>query len=255
MRCLFETEKFKIDYKESEADASSSWESHCHTQFEMIGVIEGHVHIMLEGKRYRVSAGQVTVIPPLCYHSTRANKTGKYRRVTALFDASAIPEEIIVYFADNTRVSTCFSAHIEKIKNICQSADPTYRALAEALMVQIIYEDMAAKQSGESIEADELLQKAISYIDRHLCDRILLDDLARVVSRSKSSFCHLFEEKMKISPKQYILQKKLAFANKLIQEGTPPTVAAIRIGYDNYSNFYRVYRKHYGISPSKIGRV
>ena len=60
---------------------------------------------------------------------------------------------------------------------------------------------------------------------------------------------HLFEERMKISPKQYILQKKLALANKLIEDGVPPTLAAVRIGYDNYSNFYRMYRKRYGNCP------
>ncbi|MBR2432538.1 MAG: helix-turn-helix domain-containing protein, partial [Clostridia bacterium] len=72
---------------------------------------------------------------------------------------------------------------------------------------------------------------------------ILLDDIAKYTSRSKSSFCHLFESKMNISPKQYILQKKLALASKLIDEGVPHTVAAMQVGYENYSNFYRLYRK------------
>ena len=56
---------------------------------------------------------------------------------------------------------------------------------------------------------------------------------------------------MNISPKQYILRKKLATARKLIAEGTPPTVAAMQVGYENYSNFYRQYTKHYGTAPTK----
>ena len=75
-------------------------------------------------------------------------------------------------------------------------------------------------------------------------EKILLDDLARHTARSKSSFCHLFEEKMKISPKQYILQKKLALAGKLIDEGVPRTAAAMQVGYENYSNFYRLCKKN-----------
>ena len=71
----------------------------------------------------------------------------------------------------------------------------------------------------------------------------MLDDLAAYTSRSKSSFCHLFEARMNITPKQYILQKKLALASKLIDEGVPRTAAAMRVGYDNYSNFYRLYHK------------
>ena len=49
---------------------------------------------------------------------------------------------------------------------------------------------------------------------------------------------------MNISPKQYILQKKLALANKLMDEGVPRTVVAMQVGYENYSNFYRLYRKN-----------
>ena len=43
----------------------------------------------------------------------------------------------------------------------------------------------------------------------------------------------------------HILQKKLALASKLIDEGVPRTVAAMQVGYENYSNFYRLYRKNF----------
>ena len=38
---------------------------------------------------------------------------------------------------------------------------------------------------------------------------------------------------MKVSPKQYILEKKLALAEKYIAEGVPATIAAASVGYDN----------------------
>jgi AraC-like DNA-binding protein len=49
---------------------------------------------------------------------------------------------------------------------------------------------------------------------------------------------------MGISPKQYVLQKRMALAAKLIREGVPPTKVALRVGYENYSNFYRIYQKY-----------
>lgn len=243
MKNTFKTGSFNIEYIKNEVDMPVSWENHCHSTFEMIGVLEGYVNIMIEGKKYRLNEGQITIIPPLCYHSVKANKTGKYRRVTALFDASAIPSEIRERFIDNTNVAVCFSSHLEALKNICKNPDRIYYSLAQALMIQIIYEDMMAKQKGVFTETDEFLQKAFEYIDLHLHQKILLDDLAQYTSRSKSSFCHLFEKKMNISPKQYILQKKLALASKLIEEGTPHAVAAIKVGYENYSSFYRLYRQ------------
>ena len=47
------------------------------------------------------------------------------------------------------------------------------------------------------------------------------------------------------------MQKKLALASKLIDEGMPRTVAAMQVGYENYSNFYRLSLKHYGAGASQ----
>ena len=120
-------------------------------------------------------------------------------------------------------------------------------------MTEIFYDAVQESHAPVKIGTDKVIQMAIQYVEQHLHEKILLESLAKQTSRSKSSFCHLFEEKMKISPKQYILQKKLALASKLIGEGTPPTVAAMQVGYDNYSNFYRIYVKHLGTSPTKKG--
>ncbi len=52
-------------------------------------------------------------------------------------------------------------------------------------------------------------------------------------------------------PKAVYPAKRLALASKLIGEGTPPTAAARQVSYENYSNFYRIYLKHFGTSPTK----
>ena len=119
-----------------------------------------------------------------------------------------------------------------------------YAPLLQSLMTETFYDALQMPQTLAQIDTDEFLQKAFEYIDLHLHEKILLDDIAKYTSRSKSSFCHLFEAKMNISPKQYILQKKLALANKLMDEGVPRTVVAMQVGYENYSNFYRLYRKN-----------
>ncbi len=244
------TNEFEFEYIESRIDHPILWESHCHAQYEMIAVADGDISVMLEGQTYRLQKNQVIMIPPLFYHSVTANEKGSYRRITALFGIDAIPRVLQDEFTNQGRNTVIDASRIEKIKEICQKADTSFYApLLQSLMTEIFYDAFQLPQAPTKIEADEFLQKAFQYIDQHLHEKILLDDLAKCTSRSKSSFCHLFEEKMNISPKQYVLQKKLALANKLITEGTPPTVAAILIGYENYSNFYRLYRKTFEKSP------
>jgi len=248
----FKTKEFDMEYIESEIDHPVLWESHCHARYELIAVADGDITVMLEGRKYRLQENQIIIIPPLFYHSVIANGEGSYRRITALFGVDAIPSALKDEFTNQGRNTVIDASRIEKIKEICQKADTVfYSPLLQSLMVEIFYDAVQIPQAPAKIETDEFLQKAFGYIDQHLHERISLDDLAKYTSRSKSSFCHLFEAKMNISPKQYILQKKLALASKLIGEGTPPTVAAARIGYEYYSNFYRIYLKHFGTSPTK----
>ena len=233
-------------YSESRIDDPILWESHCHTQFEMIAVVEGDVTVVLEGQNYRLQKNQIILIPPLSYHTVTANEKGSYRRITALFDPSAIPDVLQSAFAKRDFGIAIIRSHLtEQLCEACQKQDRTfYEPLIQSLMVQLFYEVLQKTQRSPQSTSDEFLQKALSYIDRHLHKKILLDDLARHTARSKSSFCHLFEKKMNISPKQYILQKKLALAQKMINEGTPHTIAAMQVGYENYSNFYRLYQKN-----------
>ncbi len=252
MICGLKTNDFEFEYIESEIDHSVLWESHCHAQYEMIAVAHGDITVMLEGQNYRLKENQIIIIPPLFYHSVMANGEGSYRRITVRFGGDAIPKALQDEFTKRGRDTTIDASRMKKIKEICQKEDPSFYApLLESLMIETFYDVLQMPQAPARIETDEFLQKAFEYIDRHLHEKILLDDLAQYTSRSKSSFCHLFEEKMNISPKQYIIQKKLALASKLIDEGVPHTVAALQVGYENYSNFYRLYRKNLVKSPTQ----
>ena len=249
----FQISKFRPEYMESSIEQPMLWERHCHAQFEMIAVVRGDITLVLEGTPYRLQKNHAIIIPPLLYHSVTANEKGSYRRVTALFGLDAIPTAIQSTFLQRDRDAMIVaSPTVERIGQACLEENKEFYApLIECLIVQILYEALQEKQQRSRIDADDFLHKTLQYIDRHLHEKILLDDLARHTARSKSSFCHLFEEKMNISPKQYILQKKLALAGKMIEEGVPHNVVARQLGYENYSNFYRIYLKHFGVNPTK----
>ncbi len=253
MYSRLETEHLRMEYTESQIETPELWESHCHSRYEMISVLEGDISVMLEGKSYRLTENRTVIIPPLSYHTVTSNVKGTYRRVTALFDGLAIPQILQARFLERDMGLTVFSSErIGALQRILlKSNDSFYLPLAEALLIEVLYEGVDAAREEETETVDPFLRDAIAYIDAHLCEKILLEDLAHHTARSKSSFCHLFQRKMGISPKQYILQKKMALAMKLIRDGTPPGAASLQVGYENYSNFYRLYSKLYGESPKK----
>ncbi len=252
VQTVFQSNGFRFDFKESPVKNNLLWESHCHGQFEMIGVVKGDITVNLEGKRYRLGEGQYALIPPLTYHTVTANQQGTYRRVTVLFGREAIPQVLRRPLSVREDLFIGRSDQLTQLTEICKEPNHTFYApLANSIMVQILYQSVREKKTDTSARIDDSLARMLEYIDDHLCEKICLDDIAAHAACSKSSVSHLFEDRMKITPKQYILQKRLALAEALLQEGVPASETALRVGYDNYSNFYRIYRKHFGTPPSK----
>ena len=98
---------------------------------------------------------------------------------------------------------------------------------------------------------DPVIAAAIAYIDEHFLEQVSIEDIAKHLNFSASSLAHRFKNIMNISIYNYILKKKLTYAYGLIRSGTPATIAAQRCGFGEYSGFYKLYKKYFGISPAQ----
>ena len=248
----FSTGGFLIRLKEENIQSDVLWENHCHAGYEMIAVLSGDIRITLESREFRLTEGDAIVIPPLCYHIISANKKSLYRRLTVDFDSEAIPSPLRSIISEkNPYPFHTGGGRLHKLAEICsKDSAEFYSPLAEAVLIELLYAAADSVGYEEECSDDPMISNALLYIENNLCESITLDGLALYLSCSKSLLCHRFKEKMKISPKQYILQKKLALATQMIRSGTPPTSVAIKLGYDNYGNFYRLYKKHCSHPPA-----
>ena len=250
MKAELYTEKFYIQYKDDIVGNSLLWEKHCHDQFEMIIVLDGCVNVTLEGRDFILKQNEMIVVPPLCYHAISANKNERYKRITILFDNDTIPNSLLSSFKDNTCIRVAESRVTEKLQTIFSEPDVCFYApLAEGLTLELLYQPQKELKK-DSYTTDSTLQEILLYIDGHIGNKITLEDIAAHASLSVSSVCHIFTDKMKISPRRYIIQKKMALATKLIRSGVPATLAAAQVGYEDYSGFYKIYKKQTGNAPS-----
>lgn len=109
------------------------------------------------------------------------------------------------------------------------------------------YNDCAAGRM--KAEAPVLLDKVMAYIEEHYVEHITIHDIAHKFYISESSISHQFRQKMGVSIYHYITQRRLISAKNLISKGTALEQVAVRVGFSDYSAFYRAFKQEYGISP------
>lgn len=246
----------EFQYYETRVGSAPLLENHCHTDFELIGVLEGDITLTLEGATYRCASGEVLMVPPLAYHSIATNLHATYRRVTVLFSPAAIPEPIRYELLTQSSSSPLFRQKelpfiLSALARTLSAGSPErYAPLNASLLVQLLYCCAQPGKPARPTQVDRTIQKLTRYIDAHLGEKLSLDEIAGALYLSESTVSHLFREKLHTSVKQYILQKKMALAANLIRDGVPAGEAAKAVGYDNYSNFYRMYKKAFGVSPA-----
>ena len=103
-----------------------------------------------------------------------------------------------------------------------------------------------------NISFNPKLIKVIDYINTHMEENIKIDDLADMMSLTVNHFSNIFKQAIGVSPKKYILQKKLEFAQSLLaQSYYNINEISHKLGFDNETYFSRLFKEKIGFSPSE----
>ncbi len=92
---------------------------------------------------------------------------------------------------------------------------------------------------------------AKAYIDEYYTQEIDLAELARTVNYSVDHFRCKFKSETGLTPKSYILKKRIEYAKASIaRTSLPITQIAESSGFGDYVFFSRVFKRETGVSPS-----
>ncbi len=87
-------------------------------------------------------------------------------------------------------------------------------------------------------------------VNANLFYNLKLDDYAKLCNRSLSSFKRDFFKLNDVAPAQWILNKRLAYALKLLcSTDKPVNDVSFESGFESSSHFSRVFKRRYGKSP------
>ena len=205
-----------------------------------------------------IDNGDLVLIRPLQYHFIQIDSPMDYERYDILFDekrhgvesAGLIPGSVeIISLADNAIARDIFRK-ADYYHEVCDAE--TFEKLLSHLLCELFYNlSLSCTSFAEDVPTvSPLLEKALTYINDHLCTLHDVSEIAENLFISESYLFRLFKAELHQTPKKYITDKRLLMAQKMLEEGERPAHVYEKCGFCDYTAFYRSYKAFFGHPPS-----
>ncbi len=233
--------------------------------------------INIEGKHYNLASGDVVIMNPNEIHCCNVDDNTTHERISICINKSVLknfPFESTDFFdffenrekglnnVIQSEIVTRFNidALMKEILFYSQNKSDKNQIMCTCKIVELIYQIGNVPSYGSAtdysdIEENPIVSETLKYISSHYTDDIDCSKIAEKLFISKYRLEHLFKESLGISLWEYIIIKRLMLVNELIQKKYSVEEASYSAGFHNYSNFYRLYKKHFNMSPLKYKKI
>ncbi len=247
--------------------------AHKHDYYEFYLFLEGDLDLDISGHARPLHPGDMVLVPPgVSHHALMHDSDAPYRRFVLwisrdyaarllrespdyvfLMQRAATSGRYFYHFheAEFSSIQARLLRLLEELHSNRYGRDAAVNLTLNDLILymnRIIYEREHPIVSGTG----DLMQDLTLYIDNHLTEDLTLDALAEHVCLSKYYISHYFKDNLGISIHQYITKKRLQGCSEAIAAGADITRTFDEYGFRDYSSFYRVFRKEYGVSPKEF---
>jgi len=152
--------------------------------------------------------------------------------------------------------STCSIITIMKeFLILSKNRDAFFEIRCNALIAKLLSELIisAAFNFGETKNNhnNEIVTRAISFMEENYRSPILIDDIAKAAFTSRYHFTRVFKKMTGITPYAYLTNYRISIAKKQLKlTSSNISNIAIEVGFDSPSNFTRTFRLIEGVTPT-----
>ena len=237
---------------------------HCHDDYEILYVVKGEGSFLIEGVQFDLRPRTLVLTKPFAYHCVEIEKLSDYERHVIHFSpekmtveareifekllAGAEGESCVVYTEDN--ISTAAISTFDSFSYAPSLSDGEREIYANLVLSQLVFLLSVSKNQVIVHDEMELGARVAKYINDYIEKNNSLDFLAKRFFVSKYYLCHTFKKYSGVSIHSYINHKRVLYAKQLIDRGETASGAAYKVGFGDYSAFYRAYVKILGTPPT-----
>ena len=100
-----------------------------------------------------------------------------------------------------------------------------------------------------------IVDKITKFITLNIANKILIEDIANHLALSISRISHIFKEETGISILKYINKRRMYLAKEFIRSGDTFIEVASKCGFQDYTSFFRTFKKEYNITPGEYAKT
>jgi AraC-type DNA-binding domain-containing proteins len=236
---------------------------HWHEHLELHYVLNGEGTFLCNHKPLKVREGSLVIINSNELHEG-STQSKVFDALVMIFEMDAFSKEVadfnvifqsLIVDDDEIRKMLCliYQEYQEKGFGYKLIMKGKIYELITYLLRNYVVETLSDKESIKRKNNLDRFNMVLQYIESNYTDDIDISTLAELVHLSEYRFCHLFKESIGISPLNYINEVRLKKAHHLLeQKELTVSEVSIVVGFQDYNNFGRLFKKYYGYTPSSI---
>lgn len=207
----------------------------------------------LNDKTVYVKAGQMIYLPKHSdYNSTDAPGT-----VCIAVNFELEEDQMFAPFVMNSNFGDKYRPYFEKLLQLWMKPQAGHLNGCLAILYQIIYQvQQDALQEYKAYGHTRMLNNCVSYINEHITQpELSVEQTAKEAGVSPEYLRRIFKTKYGVSPREYIVNKRLELAKTMIECGEIRlSCIPFECGFTEYPYFSRLFKNKLGISPLQYSK-
>lgn len=247
---------------------------HWQDSIEIIYIKKGQGLIQADFETYTAVAGDIFLIMPGHLHGIRCLDQNRMEYENIIFDPSFLDASAInlfsqkywqpllsgqltlpVYIGAEHSLHTSVRELLDASDTLCSIRPTGYELSVKGNLMLLFAKlfEMAVEAGHYNTRHEEKLKTILAYLEQHYAGKLTVEEMARTVGYSTSHFMRWFKEMTGMGFGSYLIEFRLERAARALRS-TSETILVIaeQTGFDNLSNFNRLFKKKFQMTPSQF---